>query len=333
MNLAFAHSWVLPLLLLALLPLLRHGVREFSYPSLSWWPRDSLSLVVAFVLRALAALAAALLIAAAAGPYLDGGHVTRVGRGAQIVVVFDRSGSMSEALAASFDEQAGESKIAAARRLLLDFMRQRKGDMFGMVAFGSSPIAVAPLSEDRAVAEAAVASAEVRSFGFTKVGRALALALDYWRDRPFTGSRLVLLISDGGAEIGAEDRDALEDLFHARRASLVWIYTRGAREDSVIENVDEDSPAQSLSMHRFFTGLGVAYQVFEATDPQGMQRAIAEIGRLTNLPTRYEERLPRRDLAQALFTAALVLIALLIGARLYELRRWTSDSGTPGWTA
>ncbi|MGQ0700449.1 MAG: vWA domain-containing protein [Panacagrimonas sp.] len=322
MTLEFVNPWLLPVALIALVPLLWHGVREFAYPSLAWWPPDLASRVMAIGLRALAALAVALLIAAAAGPYLEGGTVTRVGRGAQIVVVFDRSGSMSEMLTTSYDEVGGESKIAAARRLLLEFMRQRKGDMFGMVAFGSSPIAVAPLTEDRAVAEAAIASAEVRSFGFTQVGRALALGLDYFRDKPFTGSRLVLLISDGGAEIGAEDRRLLEALFLARRVSLVWIYARGAREESVIVDVKEGELSQSLSMHRFFGALGIPYQVFEATNPDGFQRAIAEVGRMTNLPTRYEERLPRQDLAQPLFTAGLVLIGLLIGAKLFEVRRW-----------
>lgn len=332
MNLGFAHPWLLPALVLALVPLIWHGLREFAYPSLSWWPKDMLSKAMAVGLRALAALTAALLVFAAAGPYLEGGSITRVGRGAQIVVVFDRSGSMSESLAASFEDEqeqdSRESKIAAARRLLLDFMRQREGDMFGMVAFGSSPIAVAPLSEDRTLAKAAVASAEVRSFGFTQVGRALAMGLDYFKDRPFTGSRLILLVSDGGADIGAEDRQTLEDLFHARRASLVWIYTRGAREESVLTDASAEQDlrgaSQSYSLHNFFSLAGISYQVFEATNPEGMQRAIAEVGRLTHLPTRYEERLPRRDLAQPLFTLALILLAVLIASRLYEIRTWAT---------
>lgn len=332
MSLEFAHPWLLPALLLAVLPLLRHGLREFAYPSLAGWPRDLASRAMAVGLRLLASLAVALLVLAAAGPYLDGGSVTRVGRGAQIVIVFDRSGSMSESLAASFEDEIAqetrESKVSAARRLLLEFMRQRAGDLFGMVAFGSSPIAVAPLTEDRAVAEAAVASAEVRSFGFTQVGRALAMALDYFRDRPFTGSRLILLISDGGADIGTEDRRRLEALFQARRASLVWIYTRGAREESVIQDANADldlrGASQSYSMHRFFSLAGIPYQVFEATNAEGLQRAIAEVGRMTHLPTRYEERLPRRDLAQPLFTLSLALIAMLIGSRLFELRTWSA---------
>lgn len=331
-TLEFAHPWLLPALALALLPLLRHGLPDVAYPSLAWWPRDAASRAMAVALRALAALCVALLVFAAAGPYLDGGTVTRVGRGAQIVIVFDRSGSMSESLAASFDDEieqeTRESKIAAARRLLLEFMRQRAGDMFGMVAFGSSAIAVAPLSEDRAVAEAAVASAEVRSFGFTQVGRALAMGLDYFKDRPFTGSRMILLISDGGADIGSEDRRVLEALFQARRAALVWIYTRGAREESVIQGSDADldlrGASQSYSMHRFFALAGIPYQVFEATNAEGLRRAITQVGRMTHLPARYEERLPRRDLAEPLFTVSLILLALLIGARLFEVRRWAA---------
>lgn len=322
MNLAFAYPWLLALSVLALLPLLLHRGRTFVYPDLSGWPRDRTSTWMAVALRVLAATCVALLVVASAGPYLDGGTVTRVGHGAQIVVVFDRSGSMSEKLASSYEEQDEESKIGAARRLLLSFMQQRPGDMFGVVAFGSSPIAVAPLSEDREIAKAAMASAEVRSFGFTAVARALAMALDYYRDRPYTGARLVLLVSDGGADIAGEDREVLKDLFRAERASLVWIYTRGAREDSVIALDDDDSLSQSLSMHRFFTDADMPYQVFEATDAAALQTAIAKVGRMTHLPTRYQQRLPRRDLATPLFAAALLALLVLIGARACEVSAW-----------
>lgn len=148
------------------------------------------------------------------------------------------------------------------------------------------------------------------------------MALDYYRDRPYTGARLVLLVSDGGADIAGEDREVLEDLFRAERASLVWVYTRGAREDSVIALEDDDSLSQSLSMHRFFTDAEMPYQVFEAADAAALQTAIAKVGRMTNLPTRYQQRLPRRDLSAPLFGAALVALLLLIAARTYEVTAW-----------
>lgn len=324
-SIAFAYPWLLSVLVLAILPLLFHGVRRHAHPGLIHFPDDWPSRLLGWGLRFAGAATVALLITAAAGPYVEGGSITRVGRGAQIVIVFDRSGSMSETLTGTWEGDGnGESKIAAARRLLLDFMRQRRGDMFGMVAFGSSPISVAPLTDDRSMAEAALASAEARSMGFTTVARALGMGLDYFRDRPYTAARVLLMVSDGGAEIGGSDRDLLEQMFAQRRCSLIWIYTRGARETSVIEDVGADPNSQSLSLHNFFTRLGSGYQVFEATSPKDLQRAIDQVGSLTNLPTHYEEKLPRRDLAQPLYTAALLLLLLLVGAKLFEVRVWAA---------
>lgn len=324
-GIAFAYPWVLAVLVLALLPLIFHGVRQHAHPGLIHFPDDWPSRLLGWGLRGAAALTVAVLVTAAAGPYVNGGSITRTGRGAQIVIVFDRSGSMSETLTETWEGQGqGESKITAARRLLLEFMQQRRGDMFGMVAFGSSPISVAPLTDDRPMAEAALESAQARSMGFTTVARALAMGLDYFRDLPHTAARVLLLVSDGGADIGEADRDTLERMFAQRRCSLIWIYTRGAREPSVIDDASADPDSQSLSMHHFFSRLGSAYQVFEATSPQDLQRAIDQVGQLTNLPTRYEEKLPRRDLAQPLYTAALLLLLGLAGAKMAEVCTWAS---------
>lgn len=320
-GLSFANPWLLWALPLALLPLLFHGLRHHAHPSLIDLPIDWPSRVLQAGLRSLAAATVALLVLAAAGPYAGGGSVRHVGSGAQIVVVFDRSGSMSEPMASGWDDtRKGESKIVAARRILLGFMRQRRGDMFGVVAFGSTPIAVAPLSDDRPMAEAALKSAEARSMGFTSIGRALGMALDYFRDRPYTAARLILLVSDGGAAIPPADRELLQSLFDSRRTSLIWLYTRGAREPSVIDGAA--SASQSLTMHQFFSQLGVPYQVMEATSTADVQNAIAQVGRLTNLPTHYEEQLPRRDLATPLYSLALLMLALLTAAKRAEVRRW-----------
>jgi len=77
-----------------------------------------------------------------------------------------------------------------------------------------------------------------------------------------------------------------------------------------------------LSMHEFFESLGSPYQMFEVTNPEGLARAAAEVGRLTNLPTRYEQHLPRKDLAGPLFGLALLCILALVAARLLELQTW-----------
>lgn len=324
MSLHFTYPWALWAAAAAVLPLLFHGVAAYERPALLDWADDAGSRLIRTGLRLMASLALLLLAAGAAAPFVEGGTVAVRGTGAQIVVTFDRSGSMSEPLIGEHEDQDGtEPKIGAARATLLEFMRQRQGDTFGMVAFNSSPIAVAPLSEDREIVESALRSAVAQSLGYTALGRALGLALDYFRDRPFTASRVVLLVSDGGAVIREDNQEMLRRLFRHHRASLIWIYTRGSREPSVI-----DPPAgrlsDSLSMHRFFGTLGVDYQVFEVTSREGLERAVAEVGRLTNQPSEYLQRLPRRDLAPPLFAAAALLLSLLAAAKWMEVRAWPS---------
>jgi mxaC protein len=315
--------WALPL---ALLPLFDYAARAFAYPATADWPRDLASEALQLLLRLVGALTLVALVVASAAPYLEGGTRTRSGTGAEIVSVLDRSGSMSEPLLGGGDagsirgETHAESKIESARRILLAFMQRRPGDSFGMVTFNSSPIGVAPLGEDRQLVEAALVSAQARSEGYTAPARALGLALDYFRGRPVTAARVVLLVSDGGATISTANRARLADLFAERQAALIWIYTRGDQEPSI--RVPKGFATESLSMHEFFASLGSPYQMFEVTNREALERAVAEVGRMTNLPTRYEEHLPRKDLGAPLFAFAFGCILALLGARLLEVRAW-----------
>jgi mxaC protein len=321
-HLHWTYPWVLWALPLACVPLIDYGARTFAYPRLAEWPTDALSRWLQRFLRAAGAATLVVLVVASAAPFLEGGTKAMSGQGAEIVIVLDRSGSMSEPLIGAGDDSAHpEAKINAARRVLLDFMRRRPGDTFGMTTFNASPIGVAPLSEDRGLVEAGLASAEARSEGYTAPASALALALDYFRNRPLTASRVVLLVSDGGATIKEANRERLRALFGERQASLIWIYTRGEGEPSILDP-KQDRDLDSLTLHEFFGSIGTPYEMFEVTSAEGLEHAIAEVGRLTNLPTRYEQRLPRRDLAAPLFVLALAGIGLLVLARSMEVEAW-----------
>ncbi len=344
-NLHFFKPELLWLLPIALLPLITHGIKKFSFPGLEDWPRDHLSLLLQWASRALASLAIVSLLIAAAAPYTEGGTVTRTGVGAEIVVVLDRSGSMSEGLKGrDYNRQAAEagessenflSKIEAARAVLLKFMLARPADTFGMVVFNSAPISVAPLSSDRALAEAALLSAQSQSTGFTALGRALALALDYFEGRPYTASRLVLLVSDGDALIEKEDQEILKQAFSRHHAQLMWIYVRGERELSILDTViagdneiiteaDKTYAAtkQSANMHEVFNQLGMPYQAFEVDSEEGFENAIAAVSNATNKPTRYEYRLPRRDFGQYFYMTTLLILACMFWLKKSEINIW-----------
>lgn len=337
--------WLLPL---ALLPFLAHGVKQFDYPGLEDWPVDTLSNVLKWGVRLLASLALAALVIAMAAPFTEGGTDTRVGEGAEIVVILDRSGSMSEGLMGrTYNRQAAEagdsdanflSKIEAARQLLLKFMKQRAGDTFGVVAFNASAISVAPLSEDRELAEAAMLSAQSQSTGFTALGRALALGLDYFRGRPYTAARLILLVSDGDAVIEPEDQAVLKQAFASQRVQLMWIYVRGEREPSILDTViagdneiitqadiDYANKKQSASMHEVFQQLGIPYQAFEVNSEDGFRQAMQAVSSATNKPTRYTFRLPRKDYGVHFYILSALFIGAMILVKHMEIKAWRPE--------
>lgn len=337
----FTKPELLWLLILALIPLVSYGVRDFSFPGLDDWPADFPSSIFRWAIRATGAITVACLAIAAAAPFTEGGDASRIGEGAEIVIVLDRSGSMSEGLKGREqgrqDQNTGNflSKIEAARKVLLSFMRQRPADTFGIVAFNAAPISVAPLSNDRELAEAALLSAQSQSTGFTALSRALALALDYFEGRPYTATRLILLVSDGDAEIEQQDQEALKLLFAQQQAQLIWIYVRGERELSILDTViagdvefeskaetEQHTKAELASMHHVFEQLGVPYQAFEVDSEEGLQSAIASVSRATNKPTRYEYRLPRKDFAAYFYGAAMMLLLSLFAVKQFEINAW-----------
>src|SRR4029450_12426679 len=111
-------------------------------------------------LRAAAALALAALVFALAGPHRPETTIERIGQGAEIVLVLDRSRSMDEGLGSNrnpppnargngpevlnyyMTTRSRESKGQVARRLLAEFTRQRPDDHFAMVVFSTLPIRV-----------------------------------------------------------------------------------------------------------------------------------------------------------------------------------------------
>lgn len=326
--------WLLPL---ALLPLISYGVKQFSFPGLEDWPKDFISNWLRWGVRSLAALTLIALIIAAAAPFTEGGTVTRVGEGAEIVVVLDRSGSMSEALGNQDQSQNAKfvSKIEASRKVLLKFMEQRPADTFGVVAFNAAPVRVAPLSADRELAKAALQSAEANSSGFTALNRALAMGLDYFNNRPFTATRIVMLVSDGDAVIEPEDREILKNAFKKTRAKLVWVYVHAGVEKNILNSVisgdnefisethqKEVEMNQNVAMNKLFEELGIPYQAFEVNSEAGLQHAVAEVSRVTNKPTRYEYRLPRQDYAVYFYMLSMGLLGVLIWLKQIEIKAW-----------
>jgi len=318
-------SWLLAMPL-ALLPLWRNGSPSLSYPALAWLETDPLSRRLDWIRRGLFCTFLGILIITLASPYLKEQKVVRVGKGAHIVLTIDRSSSMNENFSGRYmGGEAKESKSAAARQLLLEFVRKRPRDLLGAVFFSTAPLHVLSLSQDHQAVEAAIQAISQRGRGVTNIAPGLAMALEEFRGQPLSGARAILLVSDGGARIETDTQERLRQSFQDLSVRLYWIYLRNRRSVSVLHpperNLSETRTPEYF-LHQYFQTLGVPYHVFEADDPSSLARAITTVGKLENHPLQYFEIVPRRDLTQAGFGLTLLLGAPLLLGYALEVSRW-----------
>lgn len=344
--LGFAHPGVLLLLPLALLPLLHRRSDGLAHSWLGLLPVDPASDALAKALRAAAVLACAALVLALAGPHRPEIQVERTGTGAEIVLVLDRSRSMDQGFAGAGRADAPKgtgpealtyylslqqrrnqnSKGQVARQLLGEFAAKRPADRFAMVAFSTLPMRVLDFTQKAEVIQAAITAGNIgRGLSETDIGLALQSALDTFEGRPYTGSRIVMLVSDGGDHIDPDVQERVARLVKRHRVSLYWIYIRSSSSPGLMADASE-APAQrdtvpEYFLHRYFQSLGVPYRAYEAENTEALKTAIDDVNRLENLPITYTDTVPRRDLAAWGYGLALACVLLLLGANLLELRR------------
>lgn len=323
----FNNYWILFLLPLALLPLLLERTHSRSYSWVALLPRDRLSDLTGLLLKILAVLALLFIILGMAGPHTAAQQVERVGEGAQIVLTIDRSASMDDPFSGSMiSGRAGESKSAAARRLITDFVNQRKNDMFGMVTFSNSAMYVMPLTQSREAILAAIDAAGGPGLFQTNIGSGLTSALGMFDRTPDSGSRAVVLLSDGAGRMGANAQQKIRDWMDRMHVTLYWIVLRQPGAISIFDEEfkpKEDEPLPpSIELNMYFKTFRTPYQAYEADDPQSLALAIEDINRKEKKPIRYMEQIPGRDYTTHCFAIAALLIALLLGIKLIEVRTW-----------
>jgi mxaC protein len=319
----FEAPWALLLLPLAILPLLRRRRDSVTFPWLVWLPADLMGRSVRVALTLLAVVAFASLVLALARPGRPEMQVQRVGKGAEILILLDRSRSMDDHMLPShwrtldptvLLHHKGRQKSEVARDLLSKFVAQRPEDRFSLMYFSNRPLSVVPFTQHAAVMQAGIAAGGTgRGLAETEVGRALTAAIQAFDDRAYSGSRIILLVSDGGAHLDEATSAGIRAGLARNRIALYWLYLRSynsARLDAQEarwENVPE------MALHRFFQTLPTPYRAYEAEIPEDLDKAVAEVGRQQNLPLEYSEKIPRQDYSRAFIAlAACACLGLLL---------------------
>lgn len=322
----FSHPWMLWLLPLAILPLIFQRAHSKSYSWLDMLPADPLSDLIGLILKILAVLILTFIILGLSAPHSNQQLVERIGVGAQITLVLDRSASMDDPFSGSTPTTLGETKSAAASRLITQFVQSRQNDMLGMITFSNSAMYVLPLTENKEAIVAAVRATAGNALFQTNIGSGLTSAAGLFDKVPDSGSRAVILLSDGAGRIDANTQQKIKDWFDRMHLSLYWIVLRQPGGLSIFNQnykPQEDQPLPSeIELHEFFKTFKTPFNAYEAEDPKTLQLAIDDINRKEKKPIKYLHKIPGKDFSTLCFTIAAIMIALLLGVKYIEVKTW-----------
>lgn len=328
---SFNHPLVLWLLPLALLPILLERSHTRIYSSLAMLPPDPLSNLIGLLLKILAAVALTCIIVGLAGPHSLEQKVERTGVGAQISLVIDRSASMDDPFSGGTTEgRVGETKSVAAARLMTDFVNKRQNDMIGVITFSNSAMYVLPLTESREAILAAIKATAGNSLFQTNIGGGLTSAVGLFEHVPDSGSRAIILISDGAGRVSAEMQQKLIDWLQRYNLSLYWIVLRQPGGvtifDPKYESNYEDALPTEVELYYYFKTLRTPFNAYEAENPKALEAAMADINQKERKPIKYLEKIPGRDFTQLCYWLATLMIALLLVVKFLEAKTWSAKA-------
>ena len=319
---AFAHPWVL--LLLLLIPLLAWlkgkfggtaGVTFSNTAMLAKIGNRRRSRAGAF-LAGLTYVALAFFIVALARPQL-GRVTTRVqATGVDIMLVLDVSRSM---LAEDFTiGNRRANRIDAVKLVTQQFIRERPNDRIGLVAFAGRPYLVSPLTLDH---DWLIRNLERLRIGLvedgTAIGSAIASAANRLKDKE-AKTKLIVILTDGDNNAGkVQPLTAAE----AAKALGIRIYTIGAGTEgeapfpltnqfgrtvyrNVLVKFDEKTLQEIAAM--------TSGQYFRATDTNSLRTIFGEIDKLEKSKVEVEKTAQYRDLFMWFLIPGLACLALEI---------------------
>ncbi len=326
---SFDNPLVLWLLPLALLPLLLERAHSRSYSWVTMLPSDPVSNIIAVFLKLLAVIALAFILLGLASPHTLEQHVEKTGVGAQIALVLDRSASMDDPFSgAGIGGRVGETKSAAAARLITEFIKHRDNDMIGLITFSNSAMHVLPLTINREAVIAAVKATAGNALFQTNIGSGLSSGTSLFEKIPNSGSRAIILVSDGAGRVSADVQEKVRDWLSRMDIGLYWIVLKQPGGLSIFDETykppEDEALPPVIALYEYFKTLKTPFNAYEADDPNSLAKAIDDINQKEKKPIIYLEKIPGRNYTQHCFIVAALMVALLLGVKYLEVRTWRS---------
>lgn len=326
---AFTHPWLLWAMPLSLLPLLLERAHSRHYSWIGLLPTDPISSLIGLLLKVLATLSILFILLGLAGPHSLEQQVERVGIGAQIGLVLDRSASMDDPFAGDEEGHVGETKSIAAARIISNFVKSRRNDMMGVITFSNSAMYVLPLTENKEAVLSAVQATAGNSLFQTNIGGGLTKSIELFKKVPDSGSRAIILISDGAGRVSDMVQQKLRDWLQRYNISLYWIVLRQPNGITIFDpkytesGYDGHIPTEII-LYQYFQTLRTPFNAYEASDPKSLEAAIADINSKEKKQIHYMEKIPGHDYTNICYWIAVVMIGILLAVKYLEVKTWRS---------
>lgn len=313
----FLAPWALLLLPIALLPFWLKGHQGKVYTWLEMLPEDQLSDRLNLAIKVITSLLLASIVLALANPRGPDEKVQRIGKGAQTVMVIDRSVSMDHPFAGDNSGHAAEIKSVAARRIITQFIDSRPDDMMGVVGFTNSALYGTKITSNRDAIHAAIMAATSPSLNQTNIGAGLTEGVGLFDKIENSGSRAIILLSDGAGKLSPRVKYLLGERLKERKLSIYWIMLREPGEPSIFskEEYEEERVPNSIVLHKYFQSLNLTYKAYEADDPETLQSAISDINKRERKTIKYTETIAGYD-----YSRVFIIIALVLGLVILTIK-------------
>jgi len=317
--------WALLLLPLAVVPFLFKSHQGQIYSWLEIVPIDRFSDIANIIIKVITSIILVSIFLALAGPQGETKKVQKVGKGAQTVLVIDRSVSMDHPFAGdSSSGRAAEIKSAAARRLITKFIDSRPDDMMGVVGFTNSALYGMKITTNRDAIHSAINAATGAALNQTNIGAGVTEGVALFDQIQNSGSRAIILLSDGAGKLSPHVKWKISEQLAKKKLNLYWIVLREPDDISIFsKNVyPADGVPDAIALHQYFQSLKIKYKAFEADNPATLQSALQFINAKEKNIIQYSVNVPGHDYSKDLIILSLVLSLVILIIKNLRVHSW-----------
>lgn len=317
--------WALLLLPIVAAPFLFKSHQGQIYSWLEIVPKDKASDIANLVVKVITAIILFSIVLALASPVGKSKQEHKVGKGAQTVIVIDRSVSMDHPFAGQIvGGRAAEIKSAAARRLITDFIDSRPDDMMGVVGFTNSALYGMKITTNRDAIHSAINAATGAALNQTNIGAGITEAASLFDKIQSSGSRAVILLSDGAGKLSPHVKFKINEQFKAKKLNLYWIVLREPDDISIFtkDTYSDEKVPDSILLDQYFKSLKIKYKAFEADNPTALESALQYIDSKEKNMIQYSITIPGHDYSSNLIMVALILSLLILVIKNLKVYSW-----------